>query len=265
MCAGEVRVTERRLVLAIVAVAAAVLLLSAWLFAEHFYGHGGSGRASDERPLPAALSALPTPLSTLPATPRPQATTPSARPAHAPDNPALAPDRPGTPVRIIVPSHDLDAAVSADPLRADGFVYVPRDPRDVSWTSGTGSAHYSAPGSNHGTAMLVSHINYSGVPGAFHDLASYRVGQHITLVLADGRRLAYTVTTKPLLVKKSQLADDLKVPGEPLHHKLFDQTHSFARAGGERSGRLLLQSCGGRYDNRDGSYEDNVFVFALPA
>jgi hypothetical protein len=159
----------------------------------------------------------------------------------------------------------VNAPVSADPLQADGFAYVPLNPRDVSWTSSDGHNHpYAAPGSSRGTAMLVSHVNYGGVAGAFHDLASYQIGQVITVLLADGRSLDYAVAATPMAVKKSQLAADLKVAGQPLHHQLFDQDGSYGAAGNPLSGRLLLESCGGSFDNRTGNYEDNIFVFALP-
>ena len=35
-------------------------------------------------------------------------------------------------------------------------------------------------------------------------------------------------------------------------------------AGRPKSGRLLLLSCGGAFDNRTGHYESNIFVYALP-
>ncbi|MGH8961639.1 MAG: class F sortase [Jatrophihabitantaceae bacterium] len=233
----------------LVGLGAAVLLLSGWVLADHYYGHGRTGRVLAEHPLPSDLS----PASVSPGE--------SATTRHPAARTGTAPNRPGVPIRLIVPSHGLSAPVSANPLDADGYVHVPRDPRQVSWTSGNGTQTYAAPGSDHGTAMLVSHINYSGVDGAFHDLASYRIGQQITVVLADGRRLRYDVAAQPMAVNKARLAADLQVPGEPLHQEIFGQTGSY---GTPRSGRLLLESCGGAFDNRTGNYQDNIFVFALP-
>ena len=62
-----------------------------------------------------------------------------------------------------------------------------------------------APGSTSGTIILVGHVNNGGVRGAFADLADYRVGQVITLVLADGRRLKYAVAALPIEVNKDKL------------------------------------------------------------
>lgn len=173
-------------------------------------------------------------------------------------------DQPGRPVRIRVPSHHVDATVVAHEVLASGGVYVPRDPHVVSWASGANGVAYSAPGSAQGTAILVAHINYSGVRGAFWDLASYQVGQRVTVVLADGREMRYRVAAAPISIEKSRLDADLNIPGEPLHHKIFDQTHSYGMPGQPRSGRLLLASCGGSFDNATGNYESNILVFALP-
>jgi len=141
--------------------------------------------------------------------------------------------------------------VSADRLRADGTLYVPPDPRAVSWAS-----QDMAPGSTSGTIILVGHVNYGGARGAFADLADYRVGQIITLVLADGRRLKYAVAALPIEVNKDKL--------RPRRQELFDQTSSYGLPGRPKAGRLLLLSCGGVFDNRTGHYESNIFVYALP-
>jgi len=143
------------------------------------------------------------------------------------------------------------APVSADPLRADGSLFVPSDPRAVSWAS-----QDVGPGSSHGTVILVGHVNYKGVAGAFSDLADYQVGQVITLVLADGRRLRYAVAAPPMDVNKNQVG--------ARRAELFDQRQSYGVGRRPRSGRLLLLSCGGVFDNRTGHYESNIFVYALP-
>ena len=163
----------------------------------------------------------------------------------------VKPVKPGVPVSVIAADHHLLAQVSADSLNSDGTLFVPSDPRDVSWSS-----QDVAPGSSYGTIILVSHINNNGVAGAFSDLADYQVGQIITLVLGDGRKMRYAVAAKPLEVNKDKLG--------PRRQELFDQTYSYGLAGRPKSGRLLLLSCGGVFDNRTGHYESNIFVYALP-
>ena len=152
---------------------------------------------------------------------------------------------------MIAEDHHLAASVSADRLNADGSLYVPPNPRVVSWAS-----QDVAPGTGFGTIILAGHINFGGVAGAFADLADYRVGEVVTLVLADGRRLKFAVAAAPLEVDKDELGSR--------REELFDQSHSYGPEGGPKSGRLLLISCGGTFDNRTGHYKSNILVFALP-
>lgn len=211
-----------------------LLAASATVLGSYYFGHGRAGRTLSSAPLPPGLAAAP-----------------SSTQAPA-VSPTAVPERLGVPVTVIVADHHLQAPVSADRLNADGSLYVPPNPRAVSWSS-----QDVAPGSGHGTIILVGHVNYGGVAGAFADLADYRVGQIITLVLADGRRMSYAVAAPPIEVNKDELG--------PRRQELFDQSHSYGMAGRPKSGRLLLLSCGGVFDNHTGHYESNIFVFALPA
>jgi len=218
-----------------------LLVVSATALGSHYFGHGRTGRTLSSGSLPPGLRPAPS------STPAPT-TAGAPTPTHSP---TAVPIELGIPVKVIVPDHHLNAPVSADRLNSDGSLYVPLEPGAVSWAS-----QDVAPGSGYGTIILVGHINMGGVAGAFADLADYRVGQIITLVLADGRRLDYAVAASPIEVNKDKL--------EPRRQELFDQTHSYGLAGHPTSGRLLLLSCGGLFDNRTGHYESNIFVFALP-
>jgi hypothetical protein len=218
-----------------------LLVASATILGSHYFGQGRAGRTLTSAPLPPGLSPAP-----------PSTSAPTASGAPAPTHsPTAVPVKPGIPVTVIATDHHLKADVSADRLNADGSLHVPPDPRMVSWAS-----QDMAPGSSSGTIIVVGHINYGGVAGAFSDLADYRVGQIITLVLADGRRLKYAVAAPPIEVHKDKLG--------PRRQELFDQTHSYGLPGRPKSGRLLLLSCGGIFDNRTGHYESNIFVYALP-
>jgi hypothetical protein len=212
-----------------------LLVFSATILGSHYFGYGRAGRTLSSAPLPPGLR--PGSSSTTPPTPGP--------------SPKAVPDKPGVPVTLIVADHHVQAPISANRLNADGSLFVPPDPADVSWSS-----QDAAPGTSHGTIIMVGHINYGGAAGAFWDLSSYRVGQVITVVLADGRRMTYAVAAAPIEVNKDQVG--------PRREELFDQSHSYALAGGPKSGRLLLLSCGGVFDNRTGHYQSNIFVYALP-
>ncbi|MDT5120450.1 MAG: hypothetical protein QOE30_6189, partial [Mycobacterium sp.] len=102
--------------------------------------------------------------------------------------------RTGIPLAIDLPfpsSHyprGLHASVTANPLNPDGTLFVPTDPRVVSW-----ARQDAAPGSDRGTIILTSHVNYvidgQTVDGALADLAEYArtaVGEEFSLRLADG-------------------------------------------------------------------------------
>jgi len=206
----------------------------------HFLGHCRAGRTLSSATLTPGLGPVPTSNPTSSTSPAP------ALP------PAVVPDAPGVPVSLIVTGHRVDAVVSAEPFNPDGSLFVPPDPRAVSWAS-----QDAGPGGSYGTTILVGHINYRGVPGAFSDLAEYQVGQIITVVLADGRRMNYAVAAPPIEVNKDQVG--------PRRQELFDQSNSYGLVGQPKSGRLLLLSCGGAFDNRTGQYESNIFVYALPA
>jgi hypothetical protein len=193
----------------------------------------------------------------------PGAAPPVASPA-AGAQPLAAQDRSGVPVRLTIPigtSNHPDgvvAAVSADPLTEDGDLFVPADPRTVSWVSDD-----AAPGASRGTAILTGHVNYvvdgDLVVGALSDLAEYavdHVGETFTVTLSDGRELTYRITGGEQYDK-----DELAARPE-LRRELYDQESAFGDGAG--TGRLVLVSCGGPFDHRTGNYEDNIFLFALP-
>ena len=209
---------------------------------------------------PARTSALPLP------EPRPSSASTAPTTAAPIGSPvgatSSARHRTGVPVSIDIPisstNHPkgLHATISAHGLNADHSLFVPADPTKVAWASDD-----AAPGSDRGTAILVSHVNYvingRTVAGAFADLAEYAqhaVGKIISVHLADGRTLRYRIRNG-VEYSKDELA------GHPtLRRVLYDQSHSY----GAGTGRLLLVSCGGTFDPYTGEYEDNVFVYAWP-
>ncbi|HJQ41755.1 MAG TPA: class F sortase [Jatrophihabitantaceae bacterium] len=180
--------------------------------------------------------------------------------------PSVLPARPGVPVSIDIPfpssnyPDGMRANVTSNPLNGNGSLFVPDDPKTVSWAN-----QDAAPGSDHGTIILTSHINFvidgSLVHGAFADLAEYArtsVGKVLTLGLADGRHLKYKVVAGREYSKEELAADpNLRVD-------LFNQTGRYGAPGKPKTSRLLLVSCGGAFDNATGEYEDNVFLYALP-
>lgn len=173
--------------------------------------------------------------------------------------------KPGVPVALDIsigsPAHPngVHARVTSHPLNADRTLFVPADPRTMSWAK-----QDAPPGATHGTTILTSHINYvidgQLVVGALSDLAWYSqhaIGKQFKLRLADGRTFTYRIVAGREYTK-DQLAGDTK-----LRAALYDQSKVYGPPG-RPSGRLLLVSCGGAFDAYTGEYEDNVFLYALP-
>lgn len=179
--------------------------------------------------------------------------------------PVAPPNKPGRPVHLDIPvstpnhPNGVHAKVSADHLNTDGTLFVPTNPTQVSWARDD-----AAPGSARGTAILTSHINYvidgETVIGALSDLAVYAnkaIGKKFSVTLADHRVLKYRIVAGREYTK-DQLAND-----PTLRRTLYDQSKIYGPTG-QPSGRLLLVSCGGNFDEYTGEYEDNVFLYALP-
>jgi hypothetical protein len=209
-------------------------------------------------------SAMPLP-SAVPLAAQPSVLPPTTSPTVGTRSTTPAPTGPGVPVAIDIPvasSHyprGMHARITAHALNPDHTLFVPDDPAEVAWASDD-----AAPGSDRGTVILVSHVNFvidgRTVSGAFADLAEYgerAVGRIVSLQLRDGRTLGYRIVSSQQYSKDELAAD----PG--LRRTLYDQTRSFGQ-GEQRGSRLLLVSCGGPFDPHTGEYEDNVFVFALP-
>lgn len=220
-----------------------LLVVSVTFLSIYYFGQGRAGRVLSSASLPPGLGPVPTTVA--------PTTSGAPSPSSSPTAVRVEPVKVGVPVQVVVAGHRLKTKVSADPMNKDGSLFVPKDPTLVSWGS-----QQVAPGSGYGTTILVAHINSDGVAGAFSDLAEYKVGEVITVVLADGRRMRYGVVAPPIEVNKDNVASR--------RQELFDQTGSYGLPGRAKSGRLLLLSCGGAFDNRTGHYESNIFVYAFP-
>jgi hypothetical protein len=163
----------------------------------------------------------------------------SAVPGGAPT--AADPTPPGTvPVAIELPDRGVGAPVVPTATGPDGALAVPDPPSTVGWWSPGALAGAAA-----GTTVLVGHVDSaaSGL-GMFAVLRDVTVGERVLLRGADGRLIAYRVTSRRQ-AGKAALSADLFAPGGPP--------------------RLALVTCGGRFDRATRHYTDNVVVYAVPA
>ncbi len=152
------------------------------------------------------------------------------------------------------------------PLNPDSSLWVPGPDTNVAgWTDKAGWAKDNVrPGSGSGTVITIAHINYDGEEGAYSDLAEYLnsdVGKTFTVACESGQMLTYRISGG-LLADKGEVAADWRLPGQPLHHKLFDQQAVYGSPGAP-SERFLLMSCGGLLDEATHSYESNTFVYGV--
>jgi len=115
---------------------------------------------------------------------------------------------------------------------------VPRDPHVVGWWSAG-----ARPGADHGSVVVVGHINYAGVSGALSVLTRARPGDVVTL-REGSTSLRYRIVAVHSYPKSIGLPSDLfSTTGEP---------------------RLVLITCGGAFDSSSGNYVDNIVGYARP-
>ncbi|MHA6796492.1 class F sortase [Pseudonocardia bannensis] len=160
---------------------------------------------------------------------------PGSRPAPA--EPAAAGSE---PVELSLPGRGVTAPVvpvGADPA---GALAVPDSPRTVGWWAPGALAGGAA-----GNVVIAGHVDSAtaGV-GVMAVLPSLVADEQVLLRGADGRTFAYRVATRRHYAKA-------RLPAEV-----------FARTGAPR---LVLVTCGGRFDPGSRSYDDNIMVEALPA
>ena len=151
-----------------------------------------------------------------------------------------APDaRDSRPTRVLLPSVGIDAAVL--PVGIDlrhGALGTPKSIRRAGWwKDGRGV------GATSGTILIAGHVDSArSGPGAFFSLHKARPGNRIQLRAANGRTVAYRVTSVRA------------------YHKDALPTGIFSSTG---PSRLVLVTCGGPFDEATGHYRDNVIVTAV--
>jgi LPXTG-site transpeptidase (sortase) family protein len=144
---------------------------------------------------------------------------------------------PATPVKLIVPSLKLHAAIRPIEVNSSNVLDPPSDVREVGWWRRS-----VRPGADHGQTVLTGHTVHDG-GGVMDRLGKLHRGDVVRVVTPKGA-MVYR-TTKVLTLTKAQLAH--RSSG------LFGQTRP--------SNRLVLVTCTG-WTGSD--YTSNVVVFAKP-
>lgn len=143
------------------------------------------------------------------------------------------------PTRITIPKIKVDAKVRELGVNPDGTVQVPplKQAQDAGWY-GLGPS----PGEI-GNAVIVGHVDsrYTG-PAVFYRLGTLRPGDVITLTRKDGSKVQFRVDGVRSFPKT-------KFPTELVY-------------GPSDQAGLRVVTCGGTFDKRQQSYQDNIIVFA---
>ncbi|MCJ0702195.1 class F sortase [Frigoribacterium faeni] len=168
-----------------------------------------------------------------PSAPPAGSSAPSAAPTPA-ASPAIADGV--APIRVSVPSIELDEPLIDLGIAADGRMEVPTDFDDVGWFTGGGR-----PGGR-GPTVIAAHVDSTTGPAVFARLSEVVVGDEVEVLDADGTPARYAVT---------EVEDFAKAD--------FPTARVF---GATADDSLRLITCGGFFDRSVGHYDDNRVVFA---
>jgi hypothetical protein len=150
------------------------------------------------------------------------------------------PPTPARPVRITIGSLSIAAPVVAEGVDSHGEMAIPTDIQTIGWYQWS-----AAPSSSTGSIVLVGHVDSAtqGL-GAFFHLSQITSGSTVQIITADGRLWKYRVIAREEFPKTA-----IPLPA------------IFAQSG---PSRLVLATCGGRFDEQTKSYYDNIVITAIP-
>ena len=189
---------------------------------------------------PAAASAAPT----TPAAAVPPAASGSASgpgPSEIPVRQATpeAVNVPAQPVRVQVEGTGIDLEVVPTGVEDNGAMTIPDNHYQAGWYR-----YGPRPGGAAGSAVLAAHVDSRTEALPIAGLKDVPAGTKVTVTLEDGTAVVYQTEMVENMAKRS-------LDG----HRLFD------RAGAPL---LKLVTCGGKWLDTEGDYEDNVVLTAAP-
>ncbi|MDO5744501.1 MAG: class F sortase [Micrococcaceae bacterium] len=148
---------------------------------------------------------------------------------------------PAAPARIRYRGIGADMPASAVGIARDGAMEVPDDAAIAGWYR-----YSAAPSQRSGSTIIAAHAGSIPTPrGPLYDLRASRAGQEIEIIDTRGAVTRWKVDAV-----------------QQLHKETLDLDPYFLDTG-ER--KLVLFTCGGRWDAARQSYEDNIIVTAIPA
>jgi hypothetical protein len=150
--------------------------------------------------------------------------------------PIAKPMSKSAPVRVQVPSIGVDSTLMDLGLLADGSLQVPPAAFPAGWYTGA-----PTPGQL-GPAIIVGHIDWAGVDGVFYRLHSLLPGAEIDVTRADGSTAAFRVLS--------------------VHEYAKDAFPTKLVYGNTAYSALRLITCGGAFNAKAHSYEDDIVAYA---
>ncbi|MCC7364678.1 MAG: class F sortase [Dehalococcoidia bacterium] len=219
-------------VLAVASFAAGVAIVALGLAART-----GDSQPATPPPTRTEFVATPTPTPTAPLSPTEVAAT--ATPTPPPYDGAVA--------RLRIPSLEVDSAIEAIGLMANGQLAVPEDPLNTGWYEIEG---YGKPGFD-GNAVFAAHKDYwPRIQGPFWALGSIAPGADIQVAMDNGTEYRYVVI-------RIQVFDEATIP-------MGDVVWPGDRPAGEQW--VTLITCDGTIQrlssNVPGTYPDRLVVVA---
>lgn len=151
---------------------------------------------------------------------------------------APTPMRPSVPTWIRIPSLDVRTDVISLGLNDDGTVAVPtlEQVDDTSWYK-----NGPTPGER-GSSVILGHVDSDTGPAVFFDVGGMDRGDEIEVDREDGSTAVFAVEAAETVPKDDfpteRVYGDLDYPG------------------------LRLVTCGGVFDKEEGSYTDNIVLYA---
>lgn len=161
-----------------------------------------------------------------------------ARPA-GPGAPRLELVAPSPPVRVVIPSIEVDSGLETLDLGDDGKLAAPRDYRSAGWfAAGT------QPGQP-GPSVIAGHVDSTDGPAVFARLDELEVGGEVQVVREDGSAVRFLVAAMETFPK--------------------DEFPTASVYGPVPGPELRLITCDGLFDRSTGHYVDNLVVYAVAA
>ncbi|MCV2392934.1 class F sortase [Actinotalea sp. M2MS4P-6] len=154
---------------------------------------------------------------------------------------ALPAQAPSAPVHLTLPTLGVDLPVDPVGVADDGQMEIPPHAERAGWYR-----FGPAPGAPEGTAIIAAHVDsiVSAGLGPFARLRDLASGDQVAVDLADGSTLAYRVDDVTAVPKTDVVWPDVFVRDGPA--------------------RLVLVTCGGRWQPDVRHYADNVIVYLTP-